>query len=66
MAADKRSEYVVPIGGQDHVFLLNEEDADKYPKAKKADGAAKKMAESSAKAMAAANKALSGALNKGE
>jgi hypothetical protein len=62
--ADKRSEYVVEIGGQPHVFLLTEEDAAKYDGAKKSDGAAKKLAEESSKAMAAANKALSGALNK--
>lgn len=62
--ADKRSEYVVEIGGQEHVFLLTEDDAKHYPGAKKKEGAAKALATESAKAMAVANKALSGALNK--
>lgn len=64
--ADKRSEYVVKIGGQEHVFLLTEEDASKYDGAKKKEGAAKAAATESAKAMATANKAMLTALNKGE
>ena len=56
--ADKRSEYVVPIGGLDHVFLLTPEDAEKYPDAKKKDGAAKDLAVEASKAQAAQNKAI--------
>lgn len=55
--ADKRSEYEVEIGGVKHVFLLTEEDAEKYPDAKKRSGAAKALAEEASKAQAAANKA---------
>jgi hypothetical protein len=62
--ADKRSEYVVQVGGVDHVFLLTEEDAEKYPGAKKKDGAAKALAEQASKAQAAANKAVQAAVNK--
>lgn len=55
--AEKRSEYVVKIGGVDHVFLLTEEDAEKYPDAKKTKDAAKSIAEKASKEQAAANKA---------
>lgn len=56
--ADKRSEYVVQVGGVDHVLLLTEDDAKRYKGAKKVDGAAKKLATEASKAVAAANKAL--------
>jgi hypothetical protein len=62
--ADNRKEYVVQIGGQDHVFLLTAEDAEKYDGAKQVTGAADKMATEAAKAQATANKALSATLNK--
>lgn len=56
--ADKRSEYVVPIGGVDHVLLLTEDDAKSYPGATKKSGAAKAIATEAAKAQAVANKAV--------
>lgn len=62
--ADKRSEYEVEIGGVKHVFLLTDDDAKKYPDAKKKDGAAKALAEEQAKAQAAANKAAANPSNK--
>jgi hypothetical protein len=62
--ADSRKEYVVKIGGQDHVFLLTPEDAEKYDSAKQVTGAADKLATDAAKAQATANKALSATLNK--
>lgn len=55
--ADKRSEYVVPINGIDHVFLLTEDDAKNLAGAKKSDGAARRLAGEASKAVAAANKA---------
>ena len=62
--ADQRKEYVVKVGGQDHVFLLTPEDAEKYPDAKETKGAAEKLATEAAKAQATANKALTDTLNK--
>jgi hypothetical protein len=64
--ADKRSEYVVPVNGIDHVFLLTEEDAEKYPDAKKSSGnsASRKIAEEASKSVAAQNKAYTDSTNK--
>jgi hypothetical protein len=64
MAAPKRSEYVVEIGGVEHVLLLTEEDAKNYVGAEKKDGAAKAAAEKASKAQAAANKAVQNPSNK--
>lgn len=58
MAADKRSEYVVEIGGVKHAFLLTEEDAANIKGAEKKSGAAKSIAEEQSKQVQAANKAL--------
>jgi hypothetical protein len=62
--ADKRSEYVVKIGGQDHVLLLTEDDASRYVGAVKKEGAAKALATDATKALQAANKAVQQPLNK--
>ena len=57
--ADKRSEYLVKVGGIEHALLLDEDEAKAYGKnATKKDGAAKAIAEEQSKATAAANKAF--------
>jgi hypothetical protein len=57
MAAPKREEYVVEIGGIEHAVLLTDDDAKSYPNAKKKAGAAKAIAAEASKAQDAANKA---------
>jgi hypothetical protein len=55
--ADNRKEYVVDIGGVEHVLLLSPDDAENYVGAKAKPGAAKAAAEAASKAQDAANKA---------
>lgn len=55
MAKDNRKEYIVELGGVEHVFLLTPDDAERYPNAKL--GSAKAVAERAVAAQAAANAA---------
>lgn len=52
MAKDNRTEHVVTIGGIEHTFLLTDEDAARYPNAKKSAGAAKRLATEASQALA--------------
>lgn len=58
MAKDNRKEYIVELGGVEHVFLLSPDDVERYPGAK--PGKAADVATRAVEAQAAANAASLG------